>query len=251
MAVSSADFDVEKLVEAVADLQKQSDSVRALSVPATLPSTAPETTLEQIVQVRDKINEILQYINRVHDVALESDSVEDLELAQFLEDLAGKVAALMRLDGIGDTKVHKTGAGMAVEARGGGDEPMLLPDENPIRFGKPTGAFSTGATMTFDPCDAHGTDTGEDNVTVYVQADQSSYTMSNSTTVPTTEIVPFVQDAAGDLYVLGRPKLVMTDWQYDTSTNYYQKKTRDDWGTFCGTESAWVNVGDTTECDDT
>ena len=111
-----------------------------------------------------------------------------------------------------------------------------------ILYGKPTGAFSSGATVTLAPCDINGTSTGEDNVTVYLQASQASYTMTNSTTIPTTEIIPCVAAGDYDLYVLGRPKLVITNFQVDTTNHLLQMKTRDDWGTFCGTESDWVTV---------
>ena len=156
----------------------------------------------------------------------------------------------------GSLKSAAVGAGVILWKESGTGQKWAIvrlgnPSSPQIRFGKPVSAFSSGATLTLDPCDAHGTDTGEENVTVYVQADRSSYAMHNSTTIPTSEIVSFVLAGDGYCYVLGRPVLVMTDFRYDTSTHYLQKKTRDSWGPFAGTESDWVNVGDSTECDDT
>ncbi len=51
--------------------------------------------------------------------------------------------------------------------------PVLFPDQN-VEFGKTTAAFTSGATITLDPCDVDGNDTGEANVSVYVQADRTS-----------------------------------------------------------------------------
>ena len=111
-----------------------------------------------------------------------------------------------------------------------------------IRFGKPTGAFSSGATLTLDPCDVAGADSGEANETVYVQSSKASYSMHNSTTLATGTVVPFAQAADGYWYVVGMPKVVLTAFQVVTASQLLQMKTRDDWGTFCGTESDWVTV---------
>ena len=56
------------------------------------------------------------------------------------------------------------------------DEPKLLPDQN-IEHGKVVDAFSSGTTMTIDPVDVNGNDTGEDNLVVYVRADRSNSTV--------------------------------------------------------------------------
>ncbi len=113
-------------------------------------------------------------------------------------------------------------------------KPILLPDDV-VLFGKPTAAFSSGTTITLDPCDVSGTDTGEDNVTVYTQADQSSYSMTNSTTIPTTQIVPYILGDDDAYYMLGTPVEIITD----RSTSF-QKKTRNVWMLTPGTESEWV-----------
>tara|TARA_Y100000310_G_scaffold343562_1_gene451813 strand:+ start:1670 stop:2434 length:765 start_codon:yes stop_codon:yes gene_type:complete len=55
------------------------------------------------------------------------------------------------------------------------DRPEALPDQN-VEFGDTVGVFSSGTTITLDPKDVDGTDTGEDNLTVYLQADRSSVT---------------------------------------------------------------------------
>ena len=118
-----------------------------------------------------------------------------------------------------------------------------------IRFGKPTAAFSSGTTMTLDPCDVSGADlSGRDNVTVYVQASQASYSTSNSTTVSTSTVVPYVRGTDGNWYVLGQPKMIVTDWRVDTANLKFQVKTRDDWGTFCTSESEWVDKHTGDDC---
>lgn len=109
-----------------------------------------------------------------------------------------------------------------------------------IRFGKPTGAYSSGATMTLDPCDIAGVDNGLANVTV-----QAGYTMPYSTTIPTTAIVPFMQAADGLWYVVGVPKTVMTAIEYTGASepaNTLHVKYKYDFGLFTGTESDWQTV---------
>jgi len=118
-----------------------------------------------------------------------------------------------------------------------------------IRFGKPTSAYSSGSTMTLDHCDVSGTDlSGRDNVTVYVQASQASYSMTNSTTVSTSTIVPYVRGTDGSWYVLGSPHVVITAFRYDTSTHKLQYKMRHIWGSWQGSESDWQDAETAVEC---
>jgi hypothetical protein len=125
-------------------------------------------------------------------------------------------------------------------ARPGGGTEML--------FGKPTGAFSTGATITLDPCDIHGTDNGHANITAYVQPSQASYSMTNSTTIPVTAICPYVLGSDGSYYLLGTPIEIVTDVDVDGSNNLLTKKTRNVWVLTVGTESSAVTVHTGTEC---
>ena len=111
-----------------------------------------------------------------------------------------------------------------------------------VLFGKPTVAFSSGTTVTLDPCDVHGTDNGLDNDTVYLQADQSSYSMTNSTTLATSMIVPYCLGDDGNYYMLGQPIEVITSFRVDGANKKLQKKTRNTWGPTSGTESAWVDI---------
>ena len=53
------------------------------------------------------------------------------------------------------------------------EEPKVMPDQN-VEFGKTIAGFTIGATITLDPCDIDGNDTGEDNVTVYLKSDKAS-----------------------------------------------------------------------------
>lgn len=121
----------------------------------------------------------------------------------------------------------------------GGDD---ADDETEVLFGKPTSAFSSGATIELDPCDAHGTDNDVANVTVYTQADQSSYSMTNSTSIGTDQIVPYVVGDDSEYYMLGTPVEIVTDWQFNASTHYLQKKTRNVWIDAPGSESGWINI---------
>lgn len=116
-----------------------------------------------------------------------------------------------------------------------------------IFFGKPTGAFSSGDTITLDPCDVNGTDNGKANVTAYVQASKASYSMTNSTTIPTSCICPFVFGADLKYYLLGNPVEIVTD--VDVTSTAMTKKTRNAWSLTIGTESAAQTIDTfTTSC---
>lgn len=111
-------------------------------------------------------------------------------------------------------------------------------------LGVPTAAYSSGATITLDPCDAGGADNGQDNVTV-----QAGWTLPANTNIPTTAIIPYAQAADGNHYVIGQPREVMTNIQYDTTSHKLQKKVRYDWGAFTTTESSsWVDVTTAVDC---
>jgi hypothetical protein len=123
--------------------------------------------------------------------------------------------------------------------------PVLMVDgSNPIKFGAVTGGdWTSGTTFDLNPCSADGVTTGEPSVAVYAKKDKSSYSMVNSTNVPMDTVVPYVIGSNGDLFVLGDdPSTAMTDFQIDGDTYKFQKKTRDTWGTFHGTESDWVDI---------
>lgn len=111
-----------------------------------------------------------------------------------------------------------------------------------VFFGVPTGAFSSGATITLDPCDIHGTDNGHANITVYVQPSQASYSMTNSTTVPTSCICPYVRGDDGAYYLLGNPIEIVTDVDVDGANRLVTKKTRNTWVLTTGGESSAVTV---------
>jgi hypothetical protein len=132
-------------------------------------------------------------------------------------------------------KESGTGVKWAVVRLGGG---QLAPE---VFFGRPTSAFSSGATITLDPCDIHGTDSGQANRTVYVKADQSSYSMTNSTSIATSAIIPHVLADDGCYYMLGTPIEVVTAMQVDDANRKIQKKTRNVWVPTAGSESGWVD----------
>jgi len=129
----------------------------------------------------------------------------------------------------------------------GGWELVIDSGPDGVFFGKPTEAYTSGATITLDPCDSAGVDNGAPNVTV-----QAGWTLPTVTgtalSIPVTAIVPFTQAADGNWYVLGQPKKIVTDTGYNTTTHYSLQKIRYDFGLFCTTESDWQNVQDFVNC---
>jgi hypothetical protein len=116
-----------------------------------------------------------------------------------------------------------------------------------ILFGKPTEAFTSGATITLDPCDIHGTDNGHANITAYVRSNQVAYAMTNGTSIPTSCVCPYVRGDDGAYYLLGWPIEVVTD--IDVSATVLTKNTMNIWVLTSGTESANVTVDTfTTSC---
>jgi len=65
----------------------------------------------------------------------------------------------------------------------------LLAEGRAVEFGKPTSAFSNGATITLDPCDVDGTDNGAANVVVHTAFDEGSIKRP----LATTDVVRFVR----------------------------------------------------------
>ena len=125
--------------------------------------------------------------------------------------------------------------------------PELL-DQGVILLGKPTEAYSSGATMTLDPCDSAGTDNGDANVVVQAGWTMPPVAPDTPTTIPVTAIVPYQQAADELFYVIGAPREVITNMQYDTTSHKLQKKIRYDFGIFTGTESGWVDVTTSVDC---
>jgi len=97
--------------------------------------------------------------------------------------------------------------------------PQELPQPMPVtsqggnvEFGVPTAAFSSGDTITLDPCDENGNDNGEANVSVHLAADGSSVTHDFTT----NDMLSFVRydqaDANGeDGVLIGFPPDIATD----------------------------------------
>lgn len=123
---------------------------------------------------------------------------------------------------------------------------VSVTDYNSILLGTPTGAYTSGATITLNPCDSAGVDNGLDNVTV-----QAGWTITG-TTIPTTAIIPYQKAADGLYYALGQLRIVVTDMRYtedDVAPNYtFQKKIRYDFGVFTTTESDWITVTTAVDC---
>lgn len=63
-------------------------------------------------------------------------------------------------------------------------EMELLPEVpgTDVEFGKPATAFTSGATITLDPCDENKVDNGKSNVVVHVAPDGSTQTVAYATT---------------------------------------------------------------------
>jgi hypothetical protein len=136
-----------------------------------------------------------------------------------------------------ETEISDDGGGKATVT-------FSLPDTGRVRYGQPTAAYTSGATITLDPCDPSGTDNGEANVTV-----QAGWSLPANTEIPTTAIIPFQKAADGNYYAIGEGREVVTDIQYDTSTHKLQKKVRMDFGAFSTTESSsWVDITTAVDC---
>ena len=120
-----------------------------------------------------------------------------------------------------------------------------------IYFGKPAAAFS-GSPATnvieLDPCDLHGTDNGQDNITAYLQPSQANYALTNSTTIPTSAICPYIRGGDGYYYLLGNPIEIVTDVDVDGANEILTKKTRNVWVLTLGTESEAVTFHTGDDC---
>jgi len=125
--------DATNLVAAVADLQNQVGRVQALTVPAALTPFLPDSMPAQITEIRNKLNEIVQFLTRVSQKQLETKSVAASELPQILEDMATKLNALGNIQGLGETEVHTTAGGKAILA--GEGEGMGLLQQPPLVCG--------------------------------------------------------------------------------------------------------------------
>ena len=130
-----------------------------------------------------------------------------------------------------------------------------------IYFGKATANWTSGATITLDPCDIAGTDNGKANVDVYLKTSKASESVTTATIAGSSEgvscqidqntIVPYVKGSDGYYYVLGMKKQIMTEWRYYASdpTFRIEGKVRFDWGLFCTSESGWeILTSNTSKC---
>jgi hypothetical protein len=131
--------------------------------------------------------------------------------------------------------------------------PLVRPSlgASPILFGKPTAAFSgSPATnvLELDPCDLHGTDNGQANITAYLQPSQANYALTNSTTIPVTAICPYIRGGDGYYYLLGNPIEIVTDVDVDGANEILTKKTRNVWVLTIGEESAAVTFHTGDDC---
>jgi len=128
-------------------------------------------------------------------------------------------------------------------------------------FGKPAAAWSSGATITLDPCDILGSDNGLANVTAYLLPSQASDSIETATIaggsqavtceLGTDVIVAYQRDGDGDAYVVGTKKQILTEFRYYASSPTFelQCKVRFDWGLFCSSESGWETVtSDMSQC---
>jgi hypothetical protein len=116
-----------------------------------------------------------------------------------------------------------------------GDEP---------RYGKVvTGGWSSGSYITVTPCTIDGDEFDTLDIPVAVKKDASSYTMANSTSVAAGTVLPYTVGSDGGMYVFGHDPITrLVDFQIDTATKKFQVKRYDTWGTFHGTDSAWLDA---------
>jgi len=134
----------------------------------------------------------------------------------------------------------------AMKAKDEWPKPVLLPGDQ-ILFGKPTTAYTSGATITLDPCDVHGTDSGEANVTA-----QAGWTLPTVTgtalTIPVTAIIPYMLAADGLYYAIGQPFQDYGAVTYSTSTHKLYQTTWYEWGWFRTTISDPQDITTAVDC---
>ncbi len=108
-----------------------------------------------------------------------------------------------------------------------------------VRYGRAS-AYSGGATISLDPCDIAGADNGLPNITAYVKADKSSYTMPNSTSIAAGSVVPYMLGADGLAYMLGTPITVLASFGINDATRTISYTVRAAWVLTAGTESGAI-----------
>lgn len=125
-------------------------------------------------------------------------------------------------------------------------KPILLP-KRVIRWGLPTEAYTSGATIVLDPTDPAGTDNGEGNATV-----EAGWTLPTVTgtalNIPVTAIIPFAKAADGKNHVLGQPVQQWGEVTYNTTTHKLQQTTWYDWGLFRTTISDAQDITTAVDC---
>lgn len=123
-----------------------------------------------------------------------------------------------------------------------------------VRFGKPTSSFSSGSSITLDPCDPNGIDTGEINVTANLSAslnigsyDAGGGSTSTSSTLSTSAIVAFVWNPSdGSHNILGEPSVAIVKQQYNTSNHKLEAKVQWCIGGALSSVSDWLPVRECT-----
>lgn len=130
--------------------------------------------------------------------------------------------------------------------------PVLLPEDQ-ILWGKPTAAYTSGATITLNPCDVAGVDNGVANATV--QAGWTLPTTFNGNaltgtalTIPVTAIIPYALAADGLYYVLGQPFQDYGIVTYSTTTHKLYQTTWYEWGWFRTTISNAQDITTAVDC---
>jgi len=210
------------VVEAVNDLIDLHEEHQGIAPPDTLQELA---TPEEVLR---KVQEVLQYLTDVQEATIIPEKVNP-------DGEGFDVDEIYR-------QIDEAKAIAALAIRRPDYKPILIPGT--LSFGVPAAAYESGATIVLDPCDAVGTDTGEDNVTL-----DAAWTLPDNTNIPITAIIPYYQNNDGGYTILGQPREVITNMRYDTATHKLQKKVRYDFGVFATTESsAWVDVTTAVDC---
>lgn len=135
---------------------------------------------------------------------------------------------------------------------------LPIEPETIIYYGKPTGSWTLGTTITLDPCDRKGIDNGNSNISVYLKTDKSSESISSATiagssegvtcSIGTSIIIPFIK-IGDEAHILGIKKQVLTEFRVVGSPTYeLQCKVRFDFGLFFSSESGWETVHEGTPC---
>lgn len=163
-------------IEALRDLVTSAQDKQAVPLPDSVAIEADSP--DAIQAVVEKLGEIIDYL---HNLGMVSVPVPGAELGDDLQDALTKIdrtaSKAHNITGSGGITVHHTPMGVHLGFTGAGEpaggERAATPLE--IKWGKATTAWTSGNTVTLDPCDENGTDIGSGtNITAYILMPQAA-----------------------------------------------------------------------------